>query len=62
MHVQQVFSTIDTVYNQERKRVYKTVVDNTGKTSVECQEYYYPLYTKKGVLEVPKGATIDLKA
>jgi hypothetical protein len=62
MKVQQVFSTVDTVYNQERKRVYTTVTDNTGKTHVEYAEYYYPLYTKRGVLEVEKGSTIDLKA
>ena len=62
MQVQQVFSTVDTVYNQERKRVYTTVTDNTGKTFVEYEEYYYPLYTKRGVLEVEKGSTIDLKA
>jgi hypothetical protein len=62
MQVQQVFSTVDTVYNQERKRIYKTVQDNTGKTFVEYTEYYYPLYTKRGVLEVQKGSTIDLQA
>jgi len=62
MQVQQIFSTVDAVYNQERKRVYTTVEDNTGKTFVEYKEYYYPLYTKQGVLEVEKGSTIDLKA
>ena len=62
MQVQQVFSTVDAVYNQERKRVYTTVKDNSGQTFVEYTEYYYPLYTKQGVLETQKGSTIDLKA
>jgi hypothetical protein len=62
MQVQQVFSTVDVVYNQERKRVYTTVIDNTGQRRVEYAEYFYPLYTKRGVLEVEKGSTIDLKA
>ncbi len=62
MQVQQVFSTVDVIYDQQRKRVYTTVVDNTGKKFVEYTEYYYPLYTKQGVLEMQKGSTIDLKA
>jgi hypothetical protein len=62
MQVQQIFSTIDTVYNHERKRIYTTVVDNAGKTAIQYQEYFYPLYTKQGVLEVSKGTNIDLKA
>ena len=62
MKIEQVFSTIDTVYNQERKRIYTTVADNAGNTRIECVEYFYPLYTRQGVLEVQKGSTIDLKA
>ena len=62
MQVQQVYSTYDVIYDQERKRIYKTILDNTGKTFTEYAEYYYPLYTRQGVSEVSKGTNIDLKA
>ena len=61
MQVQQVHSVFDVVYNQQRKQVYTTLKDTNGQTFVQYQAYYYPLYTKRGVLEVQKGSTIDLK-
>lgn len=61
MQVQQVHSAFDVVYNQQRKQVYTTLKDTNGQTFVQYQAYYYPLYTKHGVLEVQKGSTIDLK-
>jgi hypothetical protein len=61
MQVQQVFNTQDVYYNRERMQVHRTLVDNQNRTYYETETYYYPLYTKKGVLEVPKGKNIDLK-
>lgn len=62
MRVQQVYNTTDVYYNRERMQVHRTLVDKDNRLYYETEYYYYPLYTKQGVLEVPKGANIDLQA
>jgi len=62
MQVQQVYNTADIYYNRERLQVHRTIKDEQNRLYYETEYYYYPLYTKQGVLEVPKGATIDLRA
>ena len=61
MHVSQVHRAYDVVDNRERQRVYTSVVDNKGNTSINYEEYYYQIYTNKAELveHKPKGQHID---
>lgn len=61
MHVSQVHRTYDTVDNRERQRVYTSVVDNQGHTSIKYEEYYYQIYTNRAELvqDQPKGQQFD---